>query len=118
MHGKAAHKHFKSTCLGGRTPQRLGSPPVRPYSPWRRQTLAGLHAGYKSLLGRHEHTVKESLLVWGSEKVSPVKEGISEPAGGRERFHHNVPCTTQPAGTWRGEDTWKSVRTEARSLDL
>lgn len=32
---------------------------------------------------------KESILVWGSEKVPLVKEGISGPGGGIERLHHN-----------------------------
>lgn len=92
-------------------------PPWGYYSSRRRQTLARQLAGYKSLLRRHEHMVKESILVWGSKKVSLVREisqeGVSGPGLSVERLYHNDKCPTPAHRTLEGEDTWKSVKMEA-----
>lgn len=61
--------------------------------------------------------VKESILVWGSKKVSLVREisqeGVSGPGLSVERLYHNDKCPTPAHRTLGGEDTWESVKMEA-----
>lgn len=61
--------------------------------------------------------VKESILVWGSKKVSLVgevsQEGVSGPGLSIERLYHNDKCPTPARRTLEGADTWESVKMEA-----
>lgn len=61
--------------------------------------------------------VKESILVWGSNKVSLAgevsQEGVSGPGLSVERLYHNDKCHTPTHRTLEGEDTWESVKMEA-----
>lgn len=66
--------------------------------------------------------VKESILVWGSKTVSLGGRSFSRrdfrasTGYGETSSQQQVP--TPAHRTLEGEDTWESVRMEARSLDL
>lgn len=61
--------------------------------------------------------VKESILVWGSKKVSLVgevsQEGVSGPGLSIQRLYHNDKCPTPARRTLERADTWESVKMEA-----
>lgn len=60
--------------------------------------------------------VKESILVWGSKKVSLVgevsQEGVSGPGLSIQRLYHNDKCPTPARRTLERADTWESVKME------